>query len=227
MASKPLLLLFGRTPREGEVKTRLCPPLSAAGAAGLYEAFLVDVCAGAKRLELALGCTVRLALTGQPAPGLGEKMGVPLCPQRGADLGERMEEAFREGFAEGFGPIVLRNSDSPDLEDARVEEAFQLLEGGACELVLGPDLGGGYYLIGLGHPEPSLFRGLPLGDHSEGGSVFRRTLDHALALGLRVSILKAALDVDLPSDLEVLQKRLRTSPHLAPNTAAWLDGGIR
>ena len=227
MVARALLLIFGRAPIPGEVKTRLCPPLSSEGAAELYEAFLTDVCASAGRLETTLGCAPRLALAGNPEAGFGPRMGVPLVAQRGADLGERMEEAFGKGFAEGFGPIVLRNSDSPDLPDARVEEAFALLTGGTCDLVLGPDLGGGYYLVGLLRPEPSLFRELPLGDHEEGASVFRRTLEHAISLGMRVSVLPPAADVDVPADLEALQARLAASPQTAPNTANWLDGGFR
>ncbi len=222
-----LLLVFGRAPFPGEVKTRLCPPLSLEGAAGLYEAFLTDVCTSALRLGAVLGCTPRLALAGSPGADLSPKMGVPLVSQQGGDLGERMEGAFQQGFTEGFGAIVLRNSDSPDLPDARVEEAFALLLGGATDLVLGPDLGGGYYLIGLLGPEPSLFRDLHLGDHKEGASVFRRTLDHAISLGLRVSVLPPAADVDVPADLEALRSRLAAAPQTAPNTAKWLDGGFR
>ncbi|HHI80453.1 MAG TPA: glycosyltransferase [Planctomycetes bacterium] len=226
MSAGPLLILFGREPRPGEVKTRLCPPLSPEEAAALYEAFLADVCAGALRLQASLGCAVRLALAGPPGAASGSKMGVPLVPQRGAGLGERMEQAFREGFAEGHGPIVLRNSDSPELEDARLQEAFALLEMGS-DLVLGPDLGGGYYLIGLRELLPSLFQTPALGDHGEGGSVFGWTLGQALALGLRASVLPRAPDVDLPADLEALRRRLEDSPQRAPNTAKWLHGGHR
>jgi glycosyltransferase A (GT-A) superfamily protein (DUF2064 family) len=227
MLVRPLLILFGRVPRPGEVKTRLCPPLSPEEASGLYEAFLVDVCAGALRIQNSLGCIPRLAIAGDPGPDLEEKMGVPLVPQRGEDLAGRMEDAFSQGFSEGFGPIVLRNSDSPDLEDARVGEAFQLLEKDLADLVLGPDMGGGYYLIGLRSPQAFLFRELPLGDHAQGASVFRRTLDLALSRGLRSSVLRAAPDVDLPGDLDSLKKRLAISPESAPNTASWLDGGLQ
>ncbi|NJL28917.1 MAG: DUF2064 domain-containing protein, partial [Thermoanaerobaculia bacterium] len=53
-------------------------------------------------------------------------------------------------------------SDHPELDAARVEEAFARLATGA-DVVLGPSEDGGYYLIALapGAVVPELFTGVP------------------------------------------------------------------
>jgi len=38
-----LLIIFAKEPRPGQVKTRLCPPLSDEAAARLYKFFLEDI----------------------------------------------------------------------------------------------------------------------------------------------------------------------------------------
>ncbi len=125
-------------------KTRLCPPLSPAEAAGLYCGFLADVLqpiAGARSLVYAW-----------PPDELDEIAGlVPdeleLRGQQGDGLWARMIAAMAELFAEGHSKVLIRNTDSPDLPVARVSEA--LAAAGPGKVVLGPDVGGGYYLVVL------------------------------------------------------------------------------
>ena len=111
--------------------------------------------------------------------------------------------SFDELFRERLAPVVMRNSDSPTLPPERILEAFDRLERGA-EVVLGPDRGGGYYLVGLRAPRPDLFRGVTMG----GGSVFGETVRRAKLLRLALAELPPCLDVDVPEDLESLRLEL-------------------
>ena len=186
------MVYFAKAPRQGQVKTRLCPPLTPAEAAGLYGAFLRDLLVPVQ--------DARTLVYGWPADGLGElRPLVPnelaLRPQRGEDLFERMAACFAELFQEGHRPVLIRNTDSPDLPMQRITVALERCQPG--HVVLGPDLGGGYYLIALAEPCPQLFQGVAGGDYGD----FQSLRQRAEQLGLQVEELPAERDVDTFQDL--------------------------
>jgi glycosyltransferase A (GT-A) superfamily protein (DUF2064 family) len=88
-----VLAIFAKAPLVGQVKTRLCPPLSSAKATELYRCFLLDSVTRACALPQVDVC---LAFTPtDSAPLLRELLPFPLfyIPQRGASLesgGERL-----------------------------------------------------------------------------------------------------------------------------------------
>jgi len=187
--SIPAVVYFAKAPRPGQVKTRLCPPLTPREAAHLYAAFLQEL--------LVAVPGARTLVYGWPDDGLEELRAlVPeqleLRPQQGADLYARMEGCFEELFREGHVPVLIRNTDSPDLPQERIMAALESSRPG--RVVVGPDLGGGYYLIALAEPCPELLRGARDGDVT---SLKRR----ALQLGLQVVELPAERDVDTFEDL--------------------------
>lgn len=188
-SARPALVYFAKAPRPGSVKTRLCPPLTLAEAAGLYGAFLRDAVTVAP--DMATFVYV------WPGDGVDEVRalvppGCILRAQRGDDLFTRMACCFEELFAEGYGPIVLRNTDSPALPRERVRQALQAANDGS--LVVGPDHGGGYYLVALAAPCRDLFRG-----HVAGA--WQALVAQARGLGLRVEVLPTEPDVDTFEDL--------------------------
>ena len=203
-----LLIIFAKEPRPGQVKTRLSPPLSPEEAAQLYHSFLQDILE-----EMARVPEVRLAVAFSPLEaqvffrGLAPP-GTDLFPQEGADLGERMAQAFARGFAAGFGPVLLRGGDVPDLPAAVVSEAAEVLAAGRDQVVLGPCPDGGYYLVGLSQPQPRLFQG-PVWSS---GTVLTDTLRLARELGLRVHLLPPWPDIDTYDDLRTFLHRTRPGP---------------
>ena len=196
----PAVVCFAKAPVPGSVKTRLCPPLRPVEAAALHAAF---VCQSAATLGAA---GARTFLYGWPADRLDDLRAlvppeVEVRPQRGEGLWARMAACFAELFGEGFAPVVIRNSDSPDLPAARVQEALARSQSGT--VILGPDLGGGYYLIALREPLPELSSLLAAA--SEGaGDACARTAERARELGLAVHLLPAERDVDTFADLLAL-----------------------
>jgi len=202
-----LTTLFAKLPRAGEVKTRLCPPLTGLEAAGLAEAMLADGLARCLSAD-----TFRTQLAVHPPgsepwfrarfPELTE-----VVVQRGADLGQRLAAHFEQAFArERLASAVVLGSDAPEVPLARVLEAHQRLSDGA-DLVLGPDRGGGYYLVGLRKPCGVLFTELSM---SEPG-MYERTLELARDRRLVVAELAPGDDVDTPADLERLRLRTRAA----------------
>ena len=200
-------MLFSKPPIPGRVKTRLLSVLSAERAAELHAAFLGDLC---ERLGGAATFTLRLAWAleaGEEAPPTS----VPAMRQRGADLGERLFHALGEAALEH--PLVgAVGSDHPELTVARVEEAFAALASGA-EVVLGPAVDGGYYLIAVRREalNPRLFADVPWSTDA----VLARTLERCAELGLVVSQLAPAADVDNPADLNRLAASLH-EPGMPP-----------
>lgn len=210
-----IIALFAKAPIPGQVKTRLCPPLSFSEAASLYQAMLTDIleqhaaCSGADRV-----------LWYTPATAAGwfqhaARVGYELCAQQGADLGARMSHVFRVHAAQGYERIVLRGTDSPTLPLVRIASAFEALE--RVELVLCPDRDGGYNLIGLREPCDALFE-MELSTET----VLERTLACARERGLGVEILPPHYDVDTAADLATLQKEL--SEDFTPHTMQWFHG---
>jgi rSAM/selenodomain-associated transferase 1 len=203
-----LLIIFAKEPRPGQVKTRLSPPLSLEEAAQLYHSFIQDILE-----EMARAPEVRLAVAFSPLRAQAffrglTPPGADLFPQEGADLGERMALAFARGFAAGFGPVLLRGSDVPDLPAAVVSEAKEVLAAGQAQVVLGPCPDGGYYLVGLSEPQPTLFKG-PAWSSS---TVLTDTLGRVRQLGLRVHLLPPWPDIDTYDNLRAFLKRARPAP---------------
>jgi rSAM/selenodomain-associated transferase 1 len=215
-----VLVVFAKAPRAGLVKTRMCPPLSPVEAAEFYAAMLADVLEASAAAAAPLG--LEPVLAAHPPEALGElaRRAPPayrVVPQRGADLAQRMDRAVREAAAGGARRILLRGSDSPGLEPARMAAALADLE--RFDLALSPDRDGGYNLIGLCAPEPDLFT-LPMST----GTVLEDTLAAAARLGLRVRLQEPAFDLDVLADLRWLAA-LRGSPAQAHcrRSMAWVD----
>jgi rSAM/selenodomain-associated transferase 1 len=213
-----VLVVFAKRPEPGQVKTRLCPPFTPEQAAAFYACMLDDVLETSARAAAALGLEAVLAVhPPEAASTLPAPAGVRREPQRGADLGARMEHALARELAEGRRPVLLRGSDSPTLGLAALGAALDALA--STDLVICPDRDGGYNLVGLCRPAPGLF------DHPMStGSVLADTLAHAERCGLSHALLPAGFDVDRAADLELLAAaRSRGLAADCPRTLAWLD----
>jgi hypothetical protein len=194
-----LTALFTKRPSPGEVKTRLCPPLTPEQAARLAEAMLRDTVerclAGEFRTVLAFAPAAAAAWFRAHFPAVEDQR-----PQIGPGLGERLALFVAESFARREArSLVVVGSDQPLVPLARLHEAHRALEDGA-DCVLGPDRGGGYYLIGLAQSRPELFTAVRMS--SAGMCAATEAL--ARERGLTVERLDEELDVDTPADLERL-----------------------
>lgn len=198
-----ILIVFAKAPSPGRVKTRLARALGAATAARLYTRLLERTLAGARRTrcaEVELHCAPACA---HPVlRRLARRYRARLRSQSGRDLGERMHAALCGSLAAG-GAAVLVGSDCPALGPRQLRAAFDALAAGA-EAVLAPAADGGYALIGLRRPAPSLFACLDWG----GPQVLAQTRARLAAAGLRWCELPQVRDVDRPMDLA----RLRRAP---------------
>jgi uncharacterized protein len=195
------VMIMAKAPYPGQVKTRLCPPLTPWQAAALSRAFLCDKIAQVRTLTAA-----RPAIAYTPASGEGFFADVApdftLIAQQGTDLGERLIHSLEYCLHLGCAGAMAIDSDTPTLPTHCLQQAVELLTKPDIDVVIGPSDDGGYYLIGIRAMYRDLFIDMPWST----SAVLPETVRRAEALGLRVAWLPAWFDVDTPEDLA----RLRT-----------------
>lgn len=186
------VIVFLKAPRPGHVKTRLAAALDDDAAAAIYRVLI-------ERTLAALKPFPGVELRHTPADAADEvrpwlRQDWHLADQGDGTLGDRLLRAAREASSAGVTRLVLVGTDCPGLTTADIDEAFDRLED--HDVVLGPALDGGYWLIALRQPEPALFHDIPWSTPG----VFHATLERARAAGLRVHVLRTLRDVDTLED---------------------------
>jgi len=217
MSGSRALLVFAKTPKPGKVKTRLLAAVSPEAAAALHAACIAETL----RLVLKMhGCDVFLFAAGGTSYFRRlvkkQKSGtrVRVLPQRGADLGARMENAFRKCFSMGCRKVVVIGTDTPWMGAERLRRAFAELK--ANDVVIGPAEDGGYYLLGTRKQVPEIFRKIPWSTER----VLELTLKVIAIEKLRGKLLRRDFDLDRPEDLWRAERMLKRRPQLAPALAA-------
>jgi len=152
----PAVLIMARAPRRGEVRRALEPVIGADGCVALQSALLVLTSQWARALE-----PRSIHVAHDPAdagPELRKLLGdgVAIFPQNGEGISGRLADATARVFARGPGPVVIVWPDLPQLRPSHWAAALDDLEDGA-DIVFGPVYGGGFYLIAVARPMPSLF----------------------------------------------------------------------
>ena len=216
------IVLFAKTPRRGEVKTRLAPPMTDDQALALHRAMLEDQAAFVASL-LRPGREGELCLAGAwPEGDELTTAGLTRTDQGDGDLGARMGRAIGRALAEGAARVAIVGADAPTLPADRVEQAFAALAHGADAAVT-PAGDGGYVLVAVSRPCPAIFEGIPWGS----ADVLSATRSRAVASGVRLAETEPWYDVDRPEDLARLAIDLAREPARAPAThrALLLYGG--
>jgi len=198
--------IMAKAPRAGEVKTRLCPPLSLVDAAELYRRLLLDKIEQVRSLKTA---SLAIAYTPDEARAFFEEVapGFVLVPQRGADLGDRLANSLGELLDTGHRGALAIDSDTPTLPLEFLQQALDLIVTPEIDVVLGPTEDGGYYLIGLRAVHRELFEAMAWSTQQ----VLPETIRRADAKGLRVACLPPWYDIDTPDDLARLRMTLAAS----------------
>jgi len=212
------LIIFVKYPQPGQVKSRLAKDFDSDFAADLYENFVFDI------LECAVKGDWQLRIYFDPPEKETEIKKLfsndhEYRPQRGADLGARMKNAFADCFSKGFKSVVLIGSDFPDLPLKIIEDAFALLDS-PSDTVIGPAADGGYYLNGLKAETflPDIFSELLWST----SSVFAETVKILQACGKRTEILPEWQDVDTRDDLINLVERNKPTAFAHSRTMKYL-----
>jgi hypothetical protein len=187
------LTVIAKEPVAGLAKTRLAPALGEAGAARAAAAMLTDTLAAVRSVcadpWLCFTPSAARERFARLAPGFG------LLAQGSGDLGDRLATCLADLLAAGAERVAIVGADTPHVPIARYTRAFDLLD--EADVVLGPALDGGYYLVAAKAAQPDLFVGITMGT----GAVLSETLVRAERAGLLVALLPPVRDLDRVEDL--------------------------
>ena len=207
-AALPVVVVFARAPELGRVKTRLAATVGDAAALACYRELGRTVVDAVRHADRSTGAapwrTVVAHTPADAAPALAAWLdphgagGLAYQPQADGDLGARMRGAVERAIADGAPRVVVVGTDCPDVDAAVVARALAALDG--ADVVLGPALDGGYYLVGVRAPADracaALFEGVPW----SAPDTLAVTLARLAAAGLAVAHLTALRDVDTAED---------------------------
>jgi rSAM/selenodomain-associated transferase 1 len=208
------LIIMAKAARIGHVKTRLAASLSAEAVVDLYRCMIEDT------LDLARSVSTDALAIVCPTSDISDLISwlpaIEIVGQQGDGLAAGLVSAFRVFIDRGYRRVVAIDGDSPQLPSETLEKAFRLLD--EADVVVGPTIDGGYYLVGSTTAQPELFDTRRMGT----GRALDSLTASAQGLGLRVALTETRYDVDEAEDLGRLARELRSFPHRAPRTAAWL-----
>ena len=197
------IILFAKAPVPGEVKTRLSPHLSPEDAALVQEAFIFDTLATLQRckeVDLYLSCHPSVKHPFYEKAQM--RFSLKLIDQGAGDLGDRMRRVISQLKSEGYDELVVLGSDSPSIPVEMIEDSFERLK--KSDLVIGPSIDGGYYLIGFSGELPPIFHGINWGSES----VFNETMTRLKDSKIDCSVLPYWYDVDTIKELRFLEIHL-------------------
>ena len=207
------IVVMAKAPVAGHAKTRLIPALGAQGAAALAERLLDHAVQQALAADLgpvelcgASAFTPRLPSEGIDPPAavhpaferLADAWPITLSEQGSGDLGQRMHRAFERAFSltpSGPSRVLLTGTDAPALDASVLRRAAEALAD--TDAVFVPAHDGGYALVGLRRPAPTLFTDMVWSTPT----VMARTRGRIKVAGLRHTELPPLHDIDVPADL--------------------------
>ena len=197
--AKKHLIIFTRYPQPGKTKTRLIPALGVEGATNLQRQMTEFTLSKVKKFQESAAISFEIRFTGGNLQLMQNWLGTELnyLLQGEGDLGKRMENSFLSAFNKGAQEVVIIGIDCPDISAEVLAQAFEKIHN--CDLLLGPAVDGGYYLIGLKRAIGELFINIDWGT----SKVLQQTVDIAQQLNLSVGYLATLADVDRPEDLPI------------------------
>lgn len=192
--SKDLLLILTRNPELGKCKTRLAAKVGDSAALDIYKFLLNKTVSFTKDLKVEKWVYYSEEIWEED---IWDNKLYQKKLQIGNDLGERMMNAFNEGFQAGFEHIIIIGSDMYHLNQSDLEEAFSKFKN--HNFVVGPSEDGGYYLLGMKSLKKELFQNKEWGTSSVLAGTLSDIEDEKIAL------LEEKNDVDYYEDIKDIE----------------------
>ncbi|MDB9708527.1 TIGR04282 family arsenosugar biosynthesis glycosyltransferase [Salibacteraceae bacterium] len=197
MTENDRLIIFVKNPEIGRVKTRLAKTIGDEQALSIYQKLLLYT----KEITKGLNADKSVYYSEHiDNNDLWDNMLFSKHLQRGDDLGERMQNAFADAFAQGKERVIIIGSDCLELETYMIKEAFAVLENN--DVVLGPAKDGGYYMIGMTAFLPTLFED----KNWSTDDLLMDTILDLKKMNAKYYLLKTLNDIDTIEDLKALDK---------------------
>ena len=198
------LIIFAKNPVLGKVKTRLAKTIGDEAAFEAYQQMLAHVRNVASQAECERIVFYSDFVDESDAwsrPTFSKEV------QSGNDIGEKMHHALDTTLAKGYEKVLLVGCDLLDLQVQHLEQAFRSLE--FHNVVIGPADDGGYYLIGMKSPDPTLF----LNKTWSHAAVLSNTLADIQSQGKSVHLIARLSDIDDEKDWKAALERQQLRKH--------------
>jgi uncharacterized protein len=187
--NKTALIIFIKN--TGEVKTRIANEKGKEVAASIYKELLdatIELCT-----QLKDKIDIHLFFTANNTTSIWHDVSNLQHLQAEGDLGNKMLKAFEE-IIENYGKVMIIGSDCPYITKGIILEGEKLLD--KSDVVVGPALDGGYYLLGMKKLYHRIFEGI---DWSS-DQVYYQTCDRLFELRCTFSTLEKLSDIDYYQD---------------------------
>ena len=115
--------------------------------------------------------------------------------QEGDELGRKMMHAFEWGFRQHYKRVCIIGTDCMELTPAILKDAFETLA--RKDVVIGPAVDGGYYLLGMNQFIPQLF----INKKWSTETVYNDTVQDLKRLRYTYGLLPTLRDIDHETDL--------------------------
>ncbi len=193
--SKNLLIVFVKNLVAGNVKSRLALSIGYSNALAIY----TDLVSKIHDVVVDLPFDKQISYSSSiDKSDIWESEFFNKSLQEGENIGERMFHAFSKAFLAGYENIVLIGSDIININSGIIFESFYQLQ--KSDIVLGPAVDGGYYLIGLKKPMKQLFENKDWSTNK----VFIQTLKNCFEMDLTLSLVTELADLDRIEDFQYL-----------------------
>lgn len=190
MSVRNICIIMCKAPELGKVKTRLAATVGDASALEIYTAMFQHILGNIHEAP----CEILLCVEGDE--GALPSTHYHRYAQRGDGLGERIVNAVVD--AGQFDACVVIGTDAPFLDAHVLGNSFTQLE--SSDVVIGPSLDGGYYLIGFNVMNTTLFDRISWSSEH----VLLQTIERCNELDLRMELLPPMVDVDTAGDVLLL-----------------------
>lgn len=194
------LIIFVKNKIAGKVKTRLAAGIGPEKAMEVYDQLLDHT----HKTTRCLACDKIVYFSEKiENDSIWGDGNYQLSQQSGPELGQRMLNAFNARFAQGAEKVIIIGSDTFEISEDILKEAFRALD--RKDVVIGPAKDGGYYLLGMKELQPELFHNKAWSTES----VCSQTIEDLKRLNLSYSLLPILNDIDHKEDwLAYQQKRM-------------------
>lgn len=195
--TKSLLIIFAKNPTLGNVKTRLANTVGNEKALAIYHLLLTH------SIEVTSTLLMDKVVYYSDFIDTEDKWDNAIYKkdiQKGAGLGERMQNAFDKGFKDGYEHICIIGTDNLEINTEIIENGFESLN--TYDITIGPAHDGGYYLLGMKKLHKDLFENKTWST----SSVFNTTITDLKKLNLSYTLLPILNDIDTEEDWEKTRK---------------------
>lgn len=191
MKQNSVLLLFTKNVEKGKVKTRLASTVGDDKALEIYEQLLDFTISFALKIPFEKHVYYAWNIVENDRwsqPNFVKKL------QAEGDLGNKMKHAFTESFKAGKDKVIIIGTDCAEINEKDVLKAAKLLD--ENEVVIGPALDGGYYLLAMRKLHTCIFENKRWSTEH----LLKETLAELEELNISYTLLEERSDIDYEED---------------------------